>query len=184
MKLAAILFLLCAHAVLSVRMRSKYEDAADDVSIDEYNDKYGSKDGDKEVYFVEEDEEDSQGRSLAMKAKMLKYGCWCGEGNGCTSVKDAVDKVCKTHDKCYEAKGARHCSCEKQMCNDMVAAMVHPEVGPEGKAAAVSAHNIFCNKPCYCTKCVPWLCCGPGWKCKGCKKCTKLLHSNHKTCKL
>lgn len=181
MKLAAILLLLCAHAALSVRIRSNFEDAAEDVSIDEYNDKYGSKTSDKEVYFMEEDEEDSQGRSLAMTAKTLMYGCWCGKGNSCTSVKDAVDNVCRSHDKCYDSKGVMHCSCEKQLCNDMVGAVVQPGVGPAGKAAGVLARTIFCNSPCYCDKCIPWLCCS-GWKCKGCKKCTKTLILNHKGC--
>jgi hypothetical protein len=34
-----------------------------------------------------------------------RYGCWCGPGNVCTEVRDAIDACCKEHDVAYARLG-------------------------------------------------------------------------------
>ena len=149
--------------------------------MEEYNQKYGSSTAGSEVFFVEDDEQESgQSRNLGTAGIEAMYGCWCGKGNRCTSVKDAVDGVCRAHDKCYDSKGTANCACERDLCKNMLGAMA--SVGADGKVAGTVARSIFCKSPCICDRvCVPWLCCS-GWRCKGCKKCTKTLVPNYDVC--
>lgn len=41
------------------------------------------------------------------------YGNWCGPFHGGGKPIDTLDELCMHHDKCYEEKGYRTCSCDK-----------------------------------------------------------------------
>lgn len=55
------------------------------------------------------------------------WGNYCGPGYGDTTFKkdpwDAVDAVCKAHDRCYYEHGYSNCECDKQLILSMPAAI-------------------------------------------------------------
>lgn len=113
------------------------------------------------------------------------YGNYCGPGypsNGGQSrpAIDAVDRVCKAHDACYEAHGMHDCGCDRALIAKMVVAAVAPGVSARGRVVALAAIEAFRQSPCGCRKkfCHNWLKCN--WHgCRVVKQCHGVTLPGH-----
>jgi hypothetical protein len=103
------------------------------------------------------------------------YGNYCGPGHGdptgSVAPVDRVDNVCRAHDLCYKNAGTPPgtlfgpCNCDRDLINNMPAAINHPNTGQQGKNAGTLVRNYFSQAPCTCpgpstTTCLPPLCFG------------------------
>ncbi|MDA2914959.1 hypothetical protein MYX77_13590, partial [Acidobacteriia bacterium AH_259_A11_L15] len=70
---------------------------------------------------------------------------------------DAVDAVCRAHDQCYDERGYLDCSCDRELIENMPAAIADPRTSVQGKACGALANQWFSLSPCICwaEKCLP-----------------------------
>lgn len=88
------------------------------------------------------------------------YGNWCGPGHGGGPPIDAVDAVCRAHDRCYGRKGYFDCGCNRDLIDAMPGAIARtPSVA--GKAAGTVIGAFFSATPCVCEVCLPFVGCFP-----------------------
>ena len=79
------------------------------------------------------------------------YGNWCGPGHGGGPAIDAVDAVCRAHDRCYGSRGYFNCRCDREGLRNMPSAIART---PNPRAAAGGAAFIawFSQAPCSCRR--------------------------------
>lgn len=84
--------------------------------------------------------------SLKPQGGIPLYGNYCGPGHGDptgqTPPVDVVDAVCRTHDLCYAREGYWDCECDRQLVNNMPAA-IRATSSWKGKAAGAAAYWFF-----------------------------------------
>ncbi len=103
------------------------------------------------------------------------HGNWCGPGHGGSRKNmiraiDKLDRICRTHDLCYERYGFANCKCDV----DMVKSIRRSNLKGSNRAKAVVMAGALNKSPCFgpvrlnflCRKCKWFLC----WV-EPCKKC-------------
>ena len=89
------------------------------------------------------------------------YGNWCGPGHGGGPAVDAVDAVCRAHDRCYGREGYFDCGCNRALVEAMPDAIARTP-SAEGKLAGTVIRGFFSVTPCVCTEvCLPFVGCLP-----------------------
>lgn len=89
------------------------------------------------------------------------YGNWCGPGHGGGPAIDAVDAVCRAHDRCYGREGYFDCGCNRDLVRAMPGAIARTP-SAAGKLAGTVITGFFRATPCVCTKvCLPFVGCLP-----------------------
>jgi hypothetical protein len=92
------------------------------------------------------------------------YGNYCGPGHGdptyTTPPVDAVDAVCRAHDRCYDTGGYFNCGCDRALIAAMPSAIAATP-SPAGKAAGALVAGFFAGLPCQCPArfCAPFIGC-------------------------
>ncbi|UCC78249.1 MAG: hypothetical protein JSW64_08135 [Candidatus Zixiibacteriota bacterium] len=94
------------------------------------------------------------------------YGNWCGPGHsGPGEPIDAVDAVCRDHDRCYDRTNYSNCGCDRALITRMPIAITRgwagfppPSIG--GRAAGTAIAAFFSQIPCVCMKRVCGIPCG------------------------
>lgn len=75
------------------------------------------------------------------------HGNWCGVGYGGGYPTDALDELCRQHDKCYERRGFLKCDCDK-----IFARNVQKQFGTMSlshKTKAITMAIYFLKSPCF-----------------------------------
>ena len=85
-----------------------------------------------------------------------KYGNYCGQGHGDRSYQapaiDAVDQVCKKHDKCWDNSHDLNCGCDRKFLGQMAAAVAKPGLSAKARAYGAGAIAYFSSAPCTCMR--------------------------------
>lgn len=82
------------------------------------------------------------------------YGNHCGPGHGDRNAPaiDAVDQVCKDHDRCYDDRGYFNCGCDRELIAGMTAAVASEGLSAEGRTAGLGTIAYFSSAACTCMK--------------------------------
>ena len=86
----------------------------------------------------------SSGPHAQAKLSLPVWGNWCGPGHGGGTPIDVLDSICRTHDRCYGARGYFACSCDREIVKN-IRASVHRMGSRESLvAAAVATYFTYC----------------------------------------
>lgn len=86
----------------------------------------------------------SSGPHAQAKLSLPIWGNWCGPGHGGGTPIDVLDSICRTHDRCYGARGYFACSCDREIVKN-IRANVHRMGSRESLvAAAVATYFTYC----------------------------------------